>query len=236
MRRILSAFLVAMLVTLSAHAQNPTAEQIVDQYIQAIGGAKKWKALKNMKLTVTLRTQGIDLPGEVHATADGKQRMEFTYSGAKMIRAYDGTTAWTLDQFSGMMAPTKLEGAEAADLTDEDFLDEFIDYKQKGETVSYLGKEEYEGLPYHKVSKKDKDGEEAIFLFDEETGFLLLKRETADGVVSETQFQDYGEVNGLTMPMKVIGKANGQVLQSFIVNKTEFDVATPSELFAFPAK
>lgn len=234
MRRILSALLVAALVTASAKAQNPTAEKIIDKYIQAIGGAQKWKAVKNMKLTVTLRTSGLDIPGVVQATADGKQRMEFTYSGLKMIRAYDGTTPWTFDQFNGMAAPTKLQGEQAKDLTDEEFLDEFIDYRQKGATVAYLGKEEYEGLPYHKVSKKEKDGEETVFLFDEETGLLLLKRETADGSISETQYQDYKETKGLTMPMKVIGKSNGQILQSFIVKETIFDVEMPEELFAFP--
>jgi outer membrane lipoprotein-sorting protein len=236
MKRALSAFLVAMLVTFSAKAQSPTAEKIVDRYIEAIGGAKKWKALRSMRLTVTLRTQGIDLPGEVYATADGKQRMEFTYSGMKMIRAYDGTTAWTLDQFSGMTAPVKLEGDEAADLVDEEFLDEFIDYKKNGAVISYLGKEEYEGLHYHKVSKKEKGGEEAVFLFDEETGLLLLKRETTDGQQIETQYQDYTEVDGLTMPMKVIGKSGGQILQSFIVTNAELDIEVASEMFAFPGK
>ncbi|MCE7993242.1 MAG: hypothetical protein HEP71_14745 [Roseivirga sp.] len=234
MRRILSALLVAVLVTASAKAQSPTAEQIVDKYIQSIGGVKKWKALKNMRLTVTLRTQGIDLPGVVNTAADGKQRMEFTFNGARLIRAYDGTTAWVFDQFSGMAAPTKLEGEAASDFTDEEFLDEFIDYKKKGAVVTYLGQEEYEGLPYHKVGKKEKDGEEATFLFDEETGLLLLKRETVDGVASETQYQDYVNQNGLTMPMKVIGKAAGQILQSLVVNKAEFDVEMPADLFVFP--
>lgn len=236
MRRVLSAFLVALLVAFSAKAQNPSAEQLVDKYIQAIGGAQKWKAVKSMKLTVTLRTQGIDLLGLVQATADGKQRMEFTFNGAKLIRAYDGATAWTFDQFSGMTAPAKLEGEAAADLTDEEFLDEFIDYRKKGATIAYLGQEEYEGLPYHKLAKKEKNGEQAIFLFDEETGLLLLKRETSDTGVTETQYQDYAKVSGLTMPMKVIGKSGGQILQSFVINKTEFDVDMPADLFVFPGK
>lgn len=236
MRRILAITLVTFLVITSAKAQTPTAEKIIDKYIQAIGGAQKWKAVKSMKLAVTLRTSGIDIPGVVQATADGRQRMEFTYSGLKMIRAYDGITAWAFDQFNGMAAPARLPEEQAKDLTDEEFLDEFIDYKEKGATVAYLGKEEYEGLPYHKVSKKEKDGEEAVFLFDEETGLLLLKREQADGALSETQYQDYKEVNGLTMPMKVIGKSNGQILQSFIVKEATFDVEMSEELFAFPKK
>lgn len=234
MRKIVSLLLLSMLTLTVAKSQTPTAEQIVSKYIKAIGGSAKWKALKNMKLIVTLRTQGIDLAGEVNATADGKQRMEFTFNGAKMIRAYDGTTAWTLDQFSGMMAPTKLGEAEAADLADEEFLDEFIDYKQKGAVISYLGKEEYEGLSYHKISKKNKNGEEALFLFDEETNLLVLKRETSDGQQIETQFQDYKETDGFTMPMKVIGKSGGQILQSFIVSKAVLNVEMPAALFAFP--
>lgn len=234
MKRIVSVLLLSMLTLTAAKAQTPTAEQVVSKYIKAIGGAAKWKALKNMRLTVTMRTQGIDLAGEVNATADGKQRMEFNYSGAKMIQAYDGTTAWTINGFAGMTTPTKLEGADAEDLSDEEFLDEFIDYKKIGSVVSYIGEEEFEGLPYHKISMKKKNGEEATYLFDDETGFLVLKRETSDGQQVETQFQDYGDIEGFIMPMKVIGKAGGQIQQSFIVSKAEMNVEMADALFAFP--
>lgn len=236
MRKIVSILVLAVFTIGTIQAQTPTAEQVVDKYIKAIGGAAKWKSLKNMKMTVTMRTQGIDLPGEVNAMADGRQRMEFTYSGISLVRAYDGTTAWAIDGFSGATEPAKLEGEEAEDLTDEEFLDEFIDYKKKGATVAYIGEEEYEGLSYHKISMKKKNGEEAEYLFDQETGLLMLKREDEDGTVGETQFQDYKTMDGLTMAMKVIGKSGGQVLQSFVVNKVEVNVSMPDEIFAFPGK
>ena len=227
-------FLLALCAVTALQAQTPSADKIVDNYIKAIGGEKQWKALKTLKMAVTMRMSGFDIPGEVSARADGKQRMEFSVNGMKIIQSWDGTNAWTVNPLEGASTPRLMKGEEAEDISDGQFLDEFIDYKKEGSTISFLGEEQFEGLPYYLLSMKKKDGTEATYLFDQETGLMVIKRVSSEAGKIETYFQDYQTTEGLTMPMKVVNKVNGQVVQSFTINEAWLDAAMPDDLFAFP--
>jgi len=77
----------------------PDAEQVLDKYIQAIGGAEKLAGLTSVAAKGTFQTYGVPkkYPLEMFAKAPG-QRMVIVHdlAGGDSIDTYDGREAWTV--------------------------------------------------------------------------------------------------------------------------------------------
>lgn len=232
MKKILTLTLMALMTLSVAHAQ--TADAIAKKYVEAIGGAAKWKALKSTKLTITLNQQGFDIPGYILADNQNRERFELEFNGMKMIQANDGETAWGMNQFMGQTSPAKLEGAEAEAAKNTEFLDEFIDYKKRGYSISLEGETGMEGKSCYKIKLTKADGDDTIYYFDKETGLMVAEEVEAQGQMVMMVVSDYSEVEGLNMPMKIAQKASGATLLTITINKVEFNVETANDNFAFP--
>ena len=99
----------------------------------------------------------------------------------------------------------------------------FLDYKEKGSMVEFLGKDEEDGNDYYKIKLTTKNKNETTYFFDTKT-YLVYKQET----ISKQQGQemkvvvkslDYQTVEGgVKMPFKM---DQGQIVlaaKKFIVN------------------
>ena len=232
MKKILSIALLAILTMGVANAQS--ADAIAKKYVEAIGGAAKWKALKSRKMTVTLNQQGFDIPGYIVGDASNRQRLELEFSGMKMIQASDGKTAWGMNGFMGETAPKKLEGDQAAAMEDEVFLDEFIDYKKRGYAIELVGEADIDGKSCHKIKLTKKSGNETTYYFDKDSGLMLAEEGVTAGQTMMSVYSDHTEVEGLMMPMKITQKQGGATLFTITTTKTELNIATTDDMFAFP--
>lgn len=217
--------------TLSAQ----TADGIAKKYVEAIGGAKNWKAVKTRKSTISLAQSGVNIPGFIVGDNSNRERLELTFSGMKMVQAYDGTTPWTINQFQGISDPTKLEGEQAKQVSEVAFLDEFIDYKKRGITLNYEGEEDLEGVACYKVKLTKKSGTESVHYFDKESGLQMGSGQMTGGQLSVTHYGDYQEVEGVKMPMKISQKT-GIAPFTITIVKVEFNIDVTDDMFAFPSK
>ncbi|MFX7556095.1 hypothetical protein ABTJ70_18870, partial [Acinetobacter baumannii] len=83
----------------------------------------------------------------------------------------------------------------------------FVDYKAKGSTVEFLGKDEEDGNEYFKVKITSKNGNERTYFFDTKTN-LAYKTEAVvkvqgQEVKSSIKYLDYQTIeNGAKMPFK----------------------------------
>lgn len=219
-----------------------TADEVVEKYLKAIGGADKWKKLESTVITAKGEQGGFNFPITVSAMRPNLTKIEADVQGMKLVpQAFDGTTGWSLNPFSGGNDPTKMDADMTKEMAKEKFEDEFIDYKTKGNTIALEGTEEAEGTKCFKLKLTLKEGSEKIYFIDVENYIPIMIRQFATfgpnkGQASETVLGDYKEVEGMMMPHSIENKAGGQTQFVMKVEKIEINPKLDKAIFAFPAE
>jgi outer membrane lipoprotein-sorting protein len=237
-------FLICIFLSIwsfSAFAQ--TVDEIVKKNVEARGGHEKIKALKTVKFTgkMSIPSQpGYEGPIEVYLKRPNLIRVEFTLQGKKNIEAYDGETPWMLVPIMGSKEPKKMFGEDANDIIEQsDFDGPLVDYKEKGNTVELIGKEEMKGTPVYKLKVTLKTREVRNFYLDAES-YLDLKiirttRKEGMDLIIETYLGDYKEVSGLMVPFSTEARIADQVASRIDWENVEFDVPVEDSIFKLPA-
>ena len=217
-----------------------TADELINKNIQAHGGLEKLKAIKSVKMTGKMSMEGgLEAPFTFQKKRPDKIRIEFTIQGLTGIQAYDGSTAWQLMPFMGSKDPQKMPEDDKKDIIEQaDFDGPLVDYKAKGNSVEYVGKEDVEGTETHKLKLTLKNGDVRYLFLDPETGLELkatamIKREGVEATV-DSFFGDYKEVNGMTFPFAIEQKMAGKPGPQFSVQNVELDVDLADSLFVMP--
>lgn len=239
MRKI-SALLFGCALFFCTMAFAQTADELVNKNIQAHGGLDKLKAIKSVKMTGKMSMEGgLEAPFAFQKKRPDKIRIEFTIQGLTGIQAYDGTTAWQLMPFTGSKDPQKMPEDDKKDIIEQaDFDGPLVDYKAKGNTVEYVGKEDVEGTEAHKLKLTLKNGDVRYLFLDPETGLemkatAMIKREGVEASV-DSFFGDYKEVNGIIFPFAIEQKMGGKPGPQFSVEKVEIDVDLADSMFVMP--
>jgi outer membrane lipoprotein-sorting protein len=239
MRKIFTLiFAIVLFSSVQVFAQ--TADELINKNIQAHGGLDKLKAVKSIKMTGKINMgQGMEAPFIYEKKRPDKIRIEFTIQGLNNIQAYDGTTAWAQAPIAGSKEPQKMNEEDTQDMIEQaDFDGPLIDYKAKGNTVEYMGKEDVEGTSAHKLKMTLKNGQVRYMYVDPDSGLeikatAVIKREGVENSV-DTFFGDYKEVNGLIFPFSVEQRVKDHSTQ-FMVEKVEVDADLDDSLFQMPA-
>jgi hypothetical protein len=222
----------------------PSADEVIAHNVAARGGADKLHALTVLKRTGHLVIPGMRLELKVveWKTAAGEYRQDVTLQGLTAIQAYDGHDAWQVQPFEGRKDPSRMSADEAKGLAlAADVAGPFVDYKAKGHTVEYLGLEDVDGTPAHKLRVHLKWGDESTYWIDPDTWMVIreLDRQTIRGAEQLTEI-DYGEyelVAGVYVPMAEEQGPKGSEpsrRQKFVYDAAEANGAVPKGSFAFP--
>ena len=123
--KIFTVTLASMVLSLATFAQapdngtqksaaTPSADQILDKYVAAIGGEAAWHKLNSRVSKGTIEIPAMSLSGTVesHEKAPNSMLVVVNIGGAAFQRGCDGTTAWADDPQNGLRTET---GAEADD-------------------------------------------------------------------------------------------------------------------------
>ena len=219
-----------------------TADQVIAKNLEARGGAEKIAALKSAKVTGKMMMgPGMEAPFTMEWKRPDKVRMEFTIQGMAGIQAYDGTTAWMLMPFMGQTAPEKMPEQQAKDVIDQaDFEGPLVGYRDKGHQVEYLGTEEIEGTPAHKLKMTKKNGDVEYHFLDAEASLEIMVKTSREMNGQPFEFQagfgDYKEVGGLVMPHSIeITAAGAPASQVITMEKIELNPEIADDRFTMPA-
>lgn len=209
MKSLKLAFL-AMAVTLFTFAgQAQTAEEIVAKYITAIGGADAWKKINSVVSEGKLTVQGADVT-VTSTVLNGKgMRQDITAMGMTGYQIMTPTAGWSFMPFQGQQKPEPVTEEMLKESSDEyDTQGALIDYKTKGHSLEYLGKEEVEGTEAYKVKVIHKNGKIETMYFDP-ASFLVIRTVTkrkANGQEFEvvTSMSNYKKLpEGILVPMSI---------------------------------
>lgn len=206
MKKILFSVLVVFAAIASLSAQ--TADDVINKYVAAIGGADKWSKIQSLKVEGQIEVQGLAIPFTMQAVHMKGMRVDAEFQGNKIIDITTPTKGWSQNPLMGKSSLEAITADELKTKIDElDVQDEFVNYKEKGSTVEYLGKEEEEGTAYNKVKLTTKNGNEKTYYFDLTTN-LIYKEETTikqqgQEMKQSVKYLDYKTLeNGIKMAFK----------------------------------
>jgi len=217
-----------------------TVDEVIAKNIKAMGGYDKIKALKSIRMKISLMVQGLELPGVIEEARPNKQRLDITFQGMVITQSYDGKTAWQTNPLQGMKDPSPMGEVESKEMADDADVDgPFIDYKDKGNKVELIGKEDVEGSPTYKLKVTLKSGS-VRYIFLDTDSFLEVHSESkrtirGTEVTTISNLGDYKEVDGLMFPFSLEqGSKDSQQKQKFVVTSVELNPTIDPARFTMP--
>jgi hypothetical protein len=245
MRRLealLRVFFVGLLVAAPVAAADPTADEIIANYVAKIGGMDKLQAVKTIKKTGKFTGGG---GFEAKVVEENKRenmvRQEFVLQGMTAITAYDGKEGWKIEPFQGKKDVEPLGEDELKQVVeDSDFDGPLVHYKEKGNKVELVGKEPVEGTDAWKLKVTLASGDVQHYYMDTDY-FVPIKVEFKRMVrgaerESETSIGDYKEVAGVYIPHSFeMGQKGSPNRSKVVFDRIEANVPLDDSLFHKPA-
>lgn len=235
-----------MLMSVGVFAQS--ADEILTNYFEAIGGIENLKSLKGMKISAKVQQGGVDIPLEIVSLADGRQYTKVSVQGMEIMQGvFDGETMWSTNFQS--MSPEKAdaESSERQKLEANDFPIPFIDYKAKGYGLELLGTETIDGTETFKLKLTQEpitiDGEKtenvSYHYFDTEAFIPLVRESTINqgpqkGQMGQIKFSDYQEVEGMYFAFSMSQGIKDGPSQSIEITSVELNPEISNDAFKFP--
>jgi hypothetical protein len=171
----------------------------------------------------------------------GAVRTDATLQGMTAVQAYDGKEGWKISPFQGRKDPEKLSADDLKSLIEDAEIDgPLVDWKAKGSTVDYLGREDVDGTLAYKLKVVRKDGD-VCFVYLDPDHFLeirVLTQRVEHGAQTEveTDFGDYEKIGGVFLPFSVEAGSKGSPdKQKIVIEKADANVPVDDALFRFPA-
>lgn len=227
---------------LCAFSFSQTADELIAKNIEAKGGIEKIKAIKTVRMTGKFEGGGgfTATVGQENARPD-LVRETLTLQGMTQVQAYDGKTGWQIQPFGGKKDPELLGEDDLRDLLlDADFDGPLVDYKEKGNTVEYLGHDEVDGDDALRLRVTLKNGDLIYYYLDPDT-YLEIRTEIQQFVRGSVRervmgFGSYKPVAGVMHPFSISQGTKGHPEdQTTTVQKMEANVPIDPKDFALPA-
>lgn len=191
-------------MTLTVQAQ--TVDDIVNNYVNARGGADKLKGVKTLVTENSLSVQGMDIPMKQTISTGKGYRMEMSVMGNDMIQVVTDNGGWAIrpTMMGGTGEPEDMPADQMKGAASQlDPGGPLFNYKEKKQKVDLVGKEKLNGKDvYHlKMMSASDSGSVTDFFLDATTG--LLSKQVVTGkmqgqeVKNEMLFSDYKDVGGV---------------------------------------
>lgn len=238
MRQLSVLFGLMLCFTFGLNAQNtaPSPDEIVEAYLEIIGGADAWKEIKTMRFSGKANMQGMEFPFVMTRAEGNKFYQEVSIMGSKMEQGFNGETAWMLFPMQGINEKTAMSEEESKEFKEDEFLDVFIDYADRGFKLEAVEGKEIEGTPTYGVRVTSEGGYDRTYYFETENMVPIMvssvgKAGQMKGMAVETYMSDYQEIDGLMMPMFMDMKINGTTFQKLTMTEAKMNVEVDEAIF-----
>lgn len=198
-----------------------TAEQVIENYVAAIGGESKAKAIKTSKMESVAEIQGMKLNFvAVYDESKGAfaQKVMMMGNVASNTVIKDGKGSITAMGQSTELTDEQFEAAKMSM-----FIFPELHYEELGYSMVLEGIKDVEGENAYKVIVSNPTGSKQINYYSVATG-LKIKSESAEA--GDMFFSDYNEVEGVKYPMMMLLKSPMIPMPlETKVEKIEFNIA-----------
>ncbi len=199
------------------NAQTITPQQVIDNYISALGGKEKLEGVESIFMKNTSKVMGMEVTGESKMMANPYRfYTKQTVMGQETVQVFDGEKGVISQGDQKMDMPAnmveKLKGKPLFDV-----------FSLKADDFSDVATEDVDGKTYYVLSKDDVKN-----YFDKDTG-LLFKTETPQGKAVITE---YMTIDGIKFPSKMSQTAQGMTVE-MVNTDVQFNKNVSAEDFKF---
>src|SRR6516225_1504072 len=245
--RLIICVVSAALMVPAGFAQNenqPTVDELVSKNIEAKGGATALQSLQSLRLTgkMLVRQGEIGLGYLETKKRPDDVRIEGSLQGMTQIEAYDGKEGWRVSPFFGRKDPERTSADDVKALVeDSEMGGPLADWKAKGSTIEYLGTEDVDGTPAHKLKVVRKNGD-VSFVYLDPDHFLeirIVTQRVRHGAHEEIEMDlgDYEKAGDVFVPTSIEVASKGSPdKQTIVVDKVEANVPVDDTIFHFPGQ
>ena len=223
------------LAFVSTNAQ--TVDDVIQKYSKAMGGLAAFKAIKTMKTTGTITTQGVDLSLTSQIINGKAVRTDVQAMGQSVINAYKDGKGWKINPFAGVTTISDMTPEELIDFKSQTMIaSQLMDYKARGHKVELQGQEDVEAIKTYKIKLTNKDDNKVTTYFISVADNTIIKSVSTRQIQGqeieiETFYSDIKDFNGLKFPMLRTQKMQGQVFQEIKIANIEFNVPVDEKIF-----
>lgn len=217
----------------TAEAPLPTVKEILDRYVQAVGGAEMLaKVTTRFTKGSRIGADGVLVPEEVYQKAPDKLLTITSYPNAVFSNGYNGTTAWGHSSRDGA---TPLPSQIAEQLKRESVFYKELKLSELYSSLTVVGRVAIDNAEAYVVAATPANGTPEKLFFDTRTGFLVRRYTESDTALGKLPLQmdlkDYRAVDGIkqpfmiewSMPGRIWGRKVDEVKQNVAVDDAKFN-------------
>ncbi|MBN1271348.1 MAG: hypothetical protein JXB26_03670 [Candidatus Aminicenantes bacterium] len=195
------------------------AKEVIDNYLEAIGGKENLLKIKTIKWTLT------DL-NSVNQEAAFLRYYKYPYCYRQTIvkrghsNVTDGNNVWRVTS-EGWKETPQSHFKYAPDIYGD-----FIEYEKKGISYHLLGIEAVDSQIMYRLLKTYEDGHTREYYFSAESCLFVMERRDYGIGKDMKQYFDWREVNGILFPHLFVitnkvglGQTHGAITKEIIINK-----------------
>jgi hypothetical protein len=241
--RVLTLVVAGLLIPAQARAD--AGGDLAAKNLAARGGADKLAAISSIQFTGKLIVPGgYELTyRETRGRKNGRALYESSLQGLTVVQGFDGNVGWRINPFGGRRDPERMSEDDTRALADDATIDgSLLSSKSRGSTVSYLGREDFEGTETYKIRVLEPSGAQYMYFLDPDTylEIKVVETRTLRGArqVTQTEYGDYELVNGVYFPFEIESGAldSGPAQhQKIIISAARANIEVPDAMFALPA-
>ncbi len=219
-----------------------TVDELVAKNVAAKGGSDALRALQSVRLNgkMLVNEGQIQLAYAETKKRPDEVRTEATLQGMTAVEAYDGKEGWRISPFQGRKDPEKMSADDVKPLMENAEIDgPLVNWKEKGSTLEYLGREDVDGTSAYKIKVVRKNGD-VNFVYLDPDHFLeirILTQRIRHGAQEETETDvgDYEKIGGVFIPFSIeAGRKGDPDKQKVVIEKAEPNVPVDDAIFHFP--
>lgn len=226
--RRLGALALTLAATLpaSARAQDlPAAQDLIDRYVEAIGGREAATAAIATRTTGSFNMPAMGVSGQLEVVngADGAMATKVTIPGmGEMLSGFTGEVGWSMDPMTG---PRLLEGMELEAMREQSERLYAVRDASLFSSFETVGENEYEGQPCWEVRYVWNSGRESTECYAKDSGLLVAIATTQETPMGDVEvlslLSGYEQFGDLFMPTSMTQRMMGQE-QVMTIDDVEF--------------
>ncbi|MEM8900341.1 MAG: hypothetical protein AAGC85_19655, partial [Bacteroidota bacterium] len=176
------------------------AKDVVEKYLNAVGGADKLAGVTATKMMMALEVQGQTIEMTTTRKDPNKfllvQKLPPAMGGVEMKQVFDGEKGLMTSPMGNQPFPE--DQIKEMKYASSNFME--LDYEAKGLTAEFNGVKNLDGQQVYELTFSSEDGFSAVRSYSIETGFLVKNVQGGQSA----EYQNYAEAEGIMFPHTIL--------------------------------
>jgi len=216
----------------TAIPEGVSAETVIEDYLNAIGGSRQLKEVKDMSIVMNTTVQGMTMQMNMQRKSPDKLLMKVEMNGSTVNETkFDGKQGYV----SGMGQKQELQEEDVAEMKAQASIFPELDYLGKDFELELVGIEQVDGNNAYHLLVKTPSGTQQVY-YDQQTSLkvkTVVPRTGPGGAETMviTRMSDYREVDGIKVPFEITSEGMAPFPLTMKVESVELNAGLEDSLF-----